>query len=185
MVRGDVDRCVTIALKKWKDGRERESLASATSTVAPMDGPARRRGRKQTDATFDLPGAYFSSKTLDDACKGMFGIQNEMADTSEARAAIYGSAHVTNQEALRVATAALSVVKEAADMTDIQEEERARKHSHRRQVPPSAGPGSPLSIVWVNEDGNERVVVTRCKVILDASRSQSQTWRSLYEGGAE
>nr|GEZ66281.1 hypothetical protein [Tanacetum cinerariifolium] len=51
-------------------------------------------GRQQTDATFDLPKAYFSSKTLDDACKG---IQNEITDTSEARAAIYGSAHVTNQ----------------------------------------------------------------------------------------
>ncbi|GJV40520.1 F-box protein-like protein [Tanacetum coccineum] len=130
-------------------------LAGQITRFAAMadDGPARRRGRQQTDATFDLPGAYFSSKTLDDACKG---IQNEIADTSEARAAIYGSAHVTNQEALRVATAALSVIKEAADMTDIQEEERARKHSHRRQVPPSAGPGSPLSIVCDNE-----IILTR------------------------
>nr|GEZ99100.1 hypothetical protein [Tanacetum cinerariifolium] len=58
------------------------------------------------------------------------------------------------------------------------------KHSHRRQVPPSAGPGSPLSIVYDNEDSNERVVITRCKVISDASRSQSQTW-SIFHGTAK
>nr|GEX94306.1 hypothetical protein [Tanacetum cinerariifolium] len=56
-----------------------------------------RRGRQQTDATFDLSEPYFSSKTLDDACKG---IQNEIADTSEACAAINGSAHITNQGAI-------------------------------------------------------------------------------------
>ncbi|GJW75790.1 hypothetical protein Tco_0135160 [Tanacetum coccineum] len=81
MERGDIDRCVMIALKK--------------------DGPARRRGRQQTDATFDLPGAYFSSKMLMMHVKPVVitGIQNEIAYTSEARAAIYGSAHVTNQAA--------------------------------------------------------------------------------------
>nr|GEY53809.1 putative HSP20-like chaperone [Tanacetum cinerariifolium] len=47
-----------------------------------------------TDATFDLLEAYFSSKTLEDACKG---IQKEITDNSETRAAINGSTHVTNQ----------------------------------------------------------------------------------------
>nr|GEZ81972.1 hypothetical protein [Tanacetum cinerariifolium] len=59
------------------------------------DGPARRCGRQQTDATFNFPEAYFSSKMLDDACK----------DTSEACAAIYGSAHVTNQDTLETRAA--------------------------------------------------------------------------------
>ncbi|GJV98362.1 hypothetical protein Tco_1553614 [Tanacetum coccineum] len=59
-----------------------------------IDGTARRRGRQQTDATFDLPEAYISSKMLDDACKG---VQKEIADTSETRAAVNGSTHVTSQ----------------------------------------------------------------------------------------
>nr|GEW08323.1 ATP-dependent Lon protease [Tanacetum cinerariifolium] len=49
------------------------------------DGPARRCVRQQTDATFDLPEAF--------RLKRLTGIQNEIADTSETRAAIYGSAH--------------------------------------------------------------------------------------------
>nr|GEU71666.1 delta(12)-fatty-acid desaturase FAD2-like [Tanacetum cinerariifolium] len=54
----------------------------------------RLKMKMKTDDTFDLPEAYFSSKTLNDACKG---IHKEIADTSESRAAIYGSTHLTNQ----------------------------------------------------------------------------------------
>ncbi|GJS28410.1 hypothetical protein Tco_0489030 [Tanacetum coccineum] len=74
-------------------------LAGQITRFAAMadDGPAiRRRWRHRYPGmlTFDLCSEHiFSSKTLDtDAC-----IQNEIADTSEARAAIYGSAHVRNQ----------------------------------------------------------------------------------------
>ncbi|GKB32789.1 hypothetical protein Tco_0872190 [Tanacetum coccineum] len=45
-------------------------LASLRSNGV-QDGPARRHGCQQMDATFHLPEAYFSSKTLDDACKGI------------------------------------------------------------------------------------------------------------------
>nr|GEU38193.1 hypothetical protein [Tanacetum cinerariifolium] len=75
------------------------------------DDPTRRCGRQQTDATFDLSEPYFSSKTLDDACKG---IQNEIADTSEACAAIYGSAHITNQETRAAIYGSVNVTNQGA-----------------------------------------------------------------------